>query len=267
MFPGQFGNANKCLRLNSLGNYLTSTEIVMTNGVNAGKKYLLITSTSFGSTSLTWGKGIGQIEALLVGGGGAGGTSTVQNYAGRGGDGAAVVSTNATFSISNTNQIHNITIGQGGANQPASAGTATQWLYESTTVNAGGGGAGQNNTGLTDPRGGDSMLNSATQPTGADGSLLNFTSNDTTVFTYYGSGGGGGSTTRKTSGTYTNLGGGLGNGGFGMQYPIGGSLYTASGGSRGGGGGGGGYFSAANGGGFYYGNTGGNGFIAFKTLY
>lgn len=270
MFPGQFGNANQCLRIQTVDAGISVQELLVTD---TNRKYLLFKAPqAAGTYYIYWDKGIGNIEFLLTGGGGGGGTSVIKGYAGRGGNGGATITGTTVHSYGSEGGTlknrNTITIGSGGQNQsPYGTTGGNSFWGGGAGYQANGGTAGFTGYSETDGLGGYGAGGATpTNGRGTDGYGSNIENTLSTNNTYYAAGGGGGSVVRRTAGTYVNS-GGLTYGGFGMQYPLSGSLYTAASGSYGSGGGGGGYFSDADGAAFRYGNTGGSGTFIGRTSY
>lgn len=281
MFPGQFGNANKCLRLKTSTNVYKGT-FTVTGGSNPCN-YLIIESTGpFSTNTIEWDKGIGNVQYAIIGGGGGGGTSVTIGQTGGGGSSGAVVVGQSQdpnlngdlISVGSTSLQQTLVCGAAGANQPAGAGGTSSWNGRSasggsaggTNTTAGGSGSGGAASG---DRGGDgtTIIIPMVDPTSTAATSSIWRGSSGGISTYYSkwaAGGGGGDLTRRaSSGAYTNLGGDY-LGGFGMQWPTGGSLFSPASGSYGGGGGGGGYYSTGE---FRYGNTGSVGIIVLRTQY
>jgi hypothetical protein len=293
MFPGQFGNANKCLRASSVSNGYTGTFNV-TSGSNPCKYFVFYSNSTSGS--ITWDKGLGNVQYALVGGGGAGyGYTDVINSAGNGGDGGSVVvgqSQNPnlngdTISVTTNSLTQSFTTGIAGSNATAQLpqpGGSTTWNGRT----AAGGNAGTD-PGAATGNGGAGSGGARSGAAGGIGTLVYLLLEDPTTSTFpansyspvnntigfnvsfsypkYGAGGGGGDSVRRVNAAaYSNLGGTY-LGGFGMYWPTGDSLWSASTGGTGGGGGGGGNISS--GGTTYYrlGASGGAGLIILRTQY
>lgn len=291
MFPGQFGNANKCLRASSVSNGYTGT-FTVTGGSNPCNYFVFYSNSSSGS--ITWDKGIGNVQYALVGGGGGGyGYTDIINTAGGGGSGGAVVVGQSQdpnlngdiISVNNNNLTQSFTVGAGGIaiTQAADSGGSTTWNGRTATGGAAGygpfaatssGGSGSGGAAVGAKGGVGTFVylllqdpNASTFPASAYNPITN-TIGNSLAFSYpkYGSGGGGGDTVRRANtAAYNNQGGDYG-GGFGMLWPTGDSLYSPATGSSGGGGGGGGTISS---GGTYVRNgaSGGTGLIILRTQY
>ena len=295
MFPGQFSNANKCLRVsNTSGSYLYTGTLNVTGGSYPCTYFMI--QNIFGSASLQFDKGIGNLHYFLIGGGGGGGTSGYASTAGRGGDGGSINSswstnpnaTGVTVSVGSTPLAYSITNGNGGAggsSTSGSAGETTSFTLTSVFSASAGGGAGgtydysatgTGGAGYSPPdgaHGGDGILASLLMQNPTDTSNATplswkaTTNTITAQYIKYGAGGGGGDTIRRASfAAYTNK-GGANWGGFGMEYPIGESLWSPAAGGYGSGGGGGGTLSSADGGYSRGGASGGNGVAIFRFQY
>ena len=215
MFPGQFGNANKCLRVNSVSNAYTGTFNV-TGGSNPCKYFVFFCNN--GTGSITWEKGIGNVQYALVGGGGAGmGPGSIVTTAGTGGNGGAVVVGQSQdpnlngdiISVGSSNVVQNCTVGAGGTaiNFLANDGGNTTWNSRTATGGLGGsegpasasGGAGSGGAGNANGSGGIGTFvnlllenpNASSFPTTAYNPVTGVVGTSLYSYPYYGAGGGG----------------------------------------------------------------------------
>ena len=226
--------------INGIGGYALSPSI-STTGIGAvggtintyslnGINYKVHIFTTDGTFIVTSG---GNMDVLVVGGGGRGVSYSVYQIGGGGGGGQVVYQTN----ISISNGSYSCVVGAGGANSSFNSIIALkgQDSVSNFTFNGGTSGSGQaggtGSPGAGGGGGGDSTpgANASGTKNGGDGTLNSISG----VATYYGGGGGGGGFTRGTGG----LGGG-GNGGGVMGGAPAAQAGTANTGGGGGGSGG-----------------------------
>ena len=229
--------------INGIGGYTLSPSISTTgvsavggtintyslNGINY-KIHIFTTSGTFIVTSS------GNIDVLVVGGGGAGVSYSLYQIGGGGGGGQVIYQTNVSIS----NGSYSCVVGAGGSNSSFNSIIALkgQDSVSNYSFNGGTSGSGQAG-GSGSPSaggggGGDSAAGASASGTknGGNGTLNSISG----IATYYGGGGGGGGFTRGTGG----LGGGGNGGGVMGGAPIAQSGTANTGGGGGGSGGNGG---------------------------
>lgn len=200
--------------------------------------YTVHTFTSTDTFTVT---GSRELEVFLVGGGGNGGNGVGGSTAGKGGNGAQVVTTSMVFSTN----AYTIRVGSGGNLSSVEQPASTILLQ----ANAGGNGGTGVSTGLS--AGGDGAGGVASGGNGGDGVINNWQGSNVA----YAGGGGGGAASPNLRGYGTD---GGGDGGYNI-FPT--NYAATAGSSNTGGGGGGGYkFSPTNGG------AGGSGIVIIRYL-
>ena len=238
------------VRTSNLRDYIIATGGSISTIAQNGLNYKVHTFTS--TTNFTVTSGIGQVEYLIIAGGGAGGGSGADNTGDTGGGGAGGYQTGITNVVPG---LYTVTVGAGGTSVGNTVGNSgTDSSFNAITSTGGGGGGGNaSNNGLSGGSGGGRGF-SGNPGVGISGQGFTPTSSGGG-----GSGGigspntsGGPGTTSTIDGTATTRAGG---GGRGLSNAGGGIL--SNGGSGGGGYGVGG--SSGSGAGFGSTNTGSGG--------
>jgi hypothetical protein len=195
--------------------YVSNSSVTATGGtITEVGGYRIHTFTASGTFTPN---GVGNVEYLVVAGGGAGGNGTATGYeSGGGGAGGFLTGTLGVVGIPYT-----VTVGNGGAARTSSSSgnNGENSVFSSITAIGGGGGASSPNVGNSGGSGGGGSHNMTAAGTGTSGQGF---AGATPGAASKGGGGGGASAL-----------GGLGDGGAGMASSISGTAVTYAGGGGG----------------------------------